>query len=249
MAVPSMRTVVSAGCRSRRELEVAEAHHRQPPAARDAARLRFGDHAVRQQVGAAEHRVDLGLGRQQLARRGAAALERGGAGTTTTRHGRQAERQRRGQKASCRRVARSSSPATTASRRRPLACRNRPLRRPPTFLVREAHQHVDRRGRQVPGLDHRNAAGQQALPPFGRMHDAGEHDAVGPPADDGVEQRVFARIDIAALAQHQLVAGLGQRFGERLHGLQEDRAGDGGHHGRHQPAAVEASPPASRLGT
>ena len=78
--------------------------------------------------------------------------------------------------------------------------------------VREAHQHVERRRRQVPGLDHRNAGGQQALAALGRMHDAGQHDAVGAAADDGLEQRVLARIDVAALAQHQLVAALGQRL-------------------------------------
>ena len=113
----------------------------------------------------------------------------------------------------------------------------------PDFGVGEAHQHVQRGGRQVPGLHHRNAGGQQALAAFRRVHDAGQHDAVGPAADDGLQQRVLARIDVAALAEHELVAAFGQSASERLHGLQEHGAGDGRNDRRHQPAARGGQPP------
>ena len=91
--------------------------------------------------------------------------------------------------------------------------------------------------------------GQQAPAALGRMHDAGEHDAVGAAADDGVEQRVLARVGVAALPQHQLVAALGQRLGERLHRLRNTGPAIVGTTAATSRLRVEARPPASRLGT
>jgi hypothetical protein len=81
MAAPLMCTVVSAGLHVGGEFQVAEADHGQPPGTARPRAPRLGQHAQRQQVGTAEHRVDAGASlRQQLGQRLAAALQRGGRG-------------------------------------------------------------------------------------------------------------------------------------------------------------------------
>ena len=125
-----------------------------------------------------------------------------------------------------RRPARWSSPEIMAARLTPLV--GQVFRRGRAGLfVRKADQHVDGRGREIPGLDHRDCRGGQPAAAVGRVHDAGEDHAVGAAADDGVEERVLARAVIAALAQHHLVALVGERVGKRLHGFQEHGARDG----------------------
>ena len=116
------------------------------------------------------------------------------------------------------------------------------------FLVRKADQHVDRRRRQVPGLHHRNAGRVQALPRRRRMHHTGQHDARRAPADDGVEQRILARLVIAALAYQQLIAGVGQRGRHRLRGFLEHRARQGGHQRHHHPAAARCQRAGHQVG-
>ena len=65
------------------------------------------------------------------------------------------------------------------------------------LLVGEAHQHVDRRGRHVPGLDDRDPGVDETLPGLRRVIDAGEVDRVRTPAQHRGEQRVLARGRIA----------------------------------------------------
>ena len=65
IAVPSIRTVVSAGCVCAAKSQIAEAQHREPFRHRDPARERLGQHAVREHVGAAIERVDLRMCGQQ----------------------------------------------------------------------------------------------------------------------------------------------------------------------------------------
>ncbi len=133
-----------------------------------------------------------------------------------------------------------------ASRRRPCACRYSTDRRPHLFMG-ETDQHVDRRRRQIPGLDHRDAGGQQAPAARRRPHDPGQHDAVRPTADDRVEQRVLPRLRVPALAEHQLVARLGQPLGQRLNRLEKDRAGDRRDDRGHQPAAGRGKAPGEHV--
>jgi hypothetical protein len=104
--------------------------------------------------------------------------------------------------------------------------------------VREADQHVDRPIAQVPGLDDRNAEPPQALARALRLDEAGDDDAVGAAADHRLQQRFLAMVVVAALAEDELVAGVVERFGQRLQSRQELRDRDMRHERRDHPAAL-----------
>ena len=114
--------------------------------------------------------------------------------------------------------------------------------------VRETHQHVDGRGGQIPGFHHRNARGHQARAPLACTHDAGEKNAIGPPADDGLQQQLLPVGGVARLPQHQLVARIKQGAVERLDGFHKDRHHRAGHHRRNQPAARRRQPARHAVG-
>ena len=113
--------------------------------------------------------------------------------------------------------------------------------------VREADQHVDRRGRQIPGLDHGNARREQPAARLGRVSDAGQHDGVGPATDDCAEQIVFARLRVPALAEHQLVAMLAQRDRHSLYGLAENRADQRRNQRGDEPALSRTKAPCKQV--
>ena len=77
MRVPSMRTVVSGGRQIGGKGEVAEAHHGEPVGHDKSLNLRLDQDAERQEVGGAEHRVDVRRAVQQLDQPLAAAAQRG----------------------------------------------------------------------------------------------------------------------------------------------------------------------------
>jgi hypothetical protein len=106
------------------------------------------------------------------------------------------------------------------------------------LLVREAHQHVDRRRRHVPGFDHGNARRDEALPHLRRVVDAGQVDGVGAAAQHCRQKRLLARRGVARQTEEHLVAGLPQAVGQRLHSVDEDRVGDRRDDGGHEPRAL-----------
>ena len=145
-----------------------------------------------------------------------------------------------------RRSARSSSAVSAARRCRPRETRCSTTAGP-IFSCENPISMSMGFGRQIPGLDHRDTRGQQPAPALLRMHDPGQDDAVGSAADDRVEQRVLARPVVAALAQHQLVAGGREGIGQRLDRLQEHRPEDRRNDGRHQAAATRRQPPGQHV--
>ena len=204
MAVPSMRTVVSAGsCRRRtrgrrsRRRPVAPAPRCRAPAPRS-SRPAPADRSCR-----TPHRRP-GMP-QQPARPARPLRSVVGAGTTDRRTFGKPSCARGGANASRRRRERSSSPATTARRRRPLACRNSATARA-DVLMREAHQHVDRRRRQIPGLDHRDAGGQQPLAPSAECTMPVSTMPSGRRPMMASSSASSRDSDVAALAEHELVA-------------------------------------------
>jgi hypothetical protein len=166
------------------ETQVAQPDHGQPAGHGDALRLGLGQHAQRHHVGAAEQRVDVGMARQQLAQAGAAHADIGRRRQQPAGHGGLArpavmpsDDGRIGKRlhAALRALVVRAQRGDAALAARMQVARHGLAH----FFMREADQHVDRIGRQVPGLHHRNAAGQQALAALGRAHDPGQHDAVG----------------------------------------------------------------------
>ena len=219
-----------------RKRHVAKPHDRQPVGHGDAAHPRLGQHAQGQQVGAAEHRVHIGRLRQQLAQRLAPAQQ--GARSAHIHH------RHRPETGAHHRVGEGAGAAVGAlvfgadqGQPAPALAHEKTRHLAADVGVREAHQHVDRCGREVPGFHHRNARGHEARAAQARVQDAGEENAVGPPADDGFEQRLFAARRVARLAQHELVTRVEQRVVERLDGRHEDRHHRARHHRRNQPAA------------
>ena len=146
------------------ELEVAKTDDRELPGHRDAARLRLGQDAQREQVRAAEDGVDARRTRSSSASAARPLLRVVGAGTTTTATSGRPRACAAAWNACWRRRARSSPPAIIASRRRALGMEELGDRAA-DLVVREADQHVDRRRGQVPGLDHRDAGASSRLRP------------------------------------------------------------------------------------
>jgi hypothetical protein len=163
--------------------------------------VRLYHHAEREQVRAAEHAIDIRMLAQQLRQRVTALLQiRRRAHPMHRRHRRGSTR------TYCigeglRPPPRAHVVGTDDGRMAVAALDDVARHRRTGLLVRKTDQHVDRIGREVPRLDDRYARSDQALPRVPRVHHAGDDDAIGPPADDRIEQRVFARIVIAALPQ------------------------------------------------
>ena len=238
IAARSMRTVDSAGKVCCGELEVAEADEREVFGDGEAARARFLERAVGEEVRAAEHaRSGRAPVSSSCARPCRPRVSVDGAGTVTTSTSRQPSAASTARKPRWRARARASSAQTRPNRRWP---RGEQVARDrfADLLVREADQHVDRRGRHVPGLDHGDLGVDEPLAHLGRVVDAGEIDRVRTPAQHRCEERILARGGVAGEAQQHLVARFPQTVGQRLDGVDEDRVGDRRHERRDEPRAL-----------
>ena len=219
IAAPSMRTVVSAGCRSARELEVAEADDRQllpaprcrAPAPRSSRRARAGRSCRTRRRCPARRRSSSASAR-------AAAAQRG-----RRRHDDRRARRRRPSRAR-RGLGRPAGAALRAlvvagDHRQPAPALARAGSRPPRGRRRRARSRpacrcgvgvrsqVSTTG--MPAASRRLRPSAECMMPVSTMP-SGRRPMMA------LEQRVLARLGVAALAEHQLVAALGQRLGQRL---------------------------------
>ena len=102
--------------------------------------------------------------------------------------------------------------------------------RTPDRFMREAHHHVDRIARQIPGLDGRYRRGNELGAGVVRHHRTTQDDAIRAPTDDRQELTFGVFIVRSCQRQHHVVATLGERVGDLLDGAREDRVGYRGDH-------------------
>ena len=121
--VPSMRTDGERGMEVAGERQVAEADHRQPIGNGDSLHLRLDQDAEREQVRAAEDRVDARMAREQVDEPGAAAAQRRRRAHDARRHARRGRPWRAPWRAPPRRN--PSCGAAPARRRRSATARRR----------------------------------------------------------------------------------------------------------------------------
>jgi len=217
--------------------QIAKAHHREVVRHAHAAAGGFGQHTLGQGVGAAHHHLA-----------GRARIEQAGKTLTTDGEGRRCRQERRGQRrhtvpCQCRDQAVAAAQATgivkADQRYAAVALAQQILRngRANRFMGK-AHQHVQRLGAEVPGFQQRNADTRQAFVADLAMLGTGEHDAVRPASEHGLEQAFLLFGAVAGQPQQGLVAGDGQPLGQCLNGIGEDRIGNGRQKDRNQSAAA-----------
>jgi hypothetical protein len=246
IAAPLMRTVVKQ-VQVGGEFESPKRRCAELPRHRHATRLRLGDHAEREKVELQKTASDR-PGPSSSSARAARPLRRVvGAGRRRPGAPARGERLRGGIERLLARRARSSLPETI--RELPPALRVEERGDAPTDLhVGKTDQHVDRRRRQVPGLDDRNAGASRRLRPSAECRmpvstmPSGRRPMMAP------SKAHFAVAEYARLAEHELVAALGERVGQGRTVCRKTGRQTVGTTPRPGGCADEARPPARKFG-
>jgi hypothetical protein len=105
------------------------------------------------------------------------------------------------------------------------------------LVVAETGDGIDRGSRKIPGFDNRNArTAQQPCAVLGRGR-AHHDDRLGSPRQQRSQHMIFPRRVVARLRQDHGVARWLQLVGQPLHGIGENRIGDGRHQHAHGTGA------------
>src|SRR5438067_2347956 len=201
--------------------QIAEAHHGDLTGDLYPARARLVEHAHRELIRGAEYGVEGVVG-QQIPERLPAHSQRRGRAQDHLGDQRSAS------------LLQSSDESLAANLRTLIVGddQREPLppaldevvgRATPDVLVRKAHQHIDGRRREVPGLHYRDLRAEKPPPALGRVHYAREDDRGRTAPDDGGDELVLVGCIVFRKAQEELVPGTTELDAECLDEIGEDR--------------------------
>jgi hypothetical protein len=108
------------------------------------------------------------------------------------------------------------------------------------FEVVEAHGHIQPTFADVPGFDDGDAGTFEACAHRRRMQRPGQDEAIGPTAEEGLDELFFLLRPVSRAAEQKLIAGLIKAIGDPLHRVAEDRVTERRHHPGDDAALVRA---------